>query len=32
LGCDHRIVDGVSGAEFLANVKAILENPPEIFS
>ncbi len=27
LSCDHRVVDGATGAEFLADVKAMLENP-----
>ena len=27
LSCDHRVVDGASGAEFLNTVKAHLENP-----
>ncbi|MCC5917904.1 MAG: pyruvate dehydrogenase complex dihydrolipoamide acetyltransferase [Cryomorphaceae bacterium] len=27
LSCDHRIVDGVTGAKFLQTVKAMLENP-----
>lgn len=27
LSCDHRIVDGVAGAEFLKTLKAYLENP-----
>ncbi len=27
LSCDHRVVDGASGAEFLATLKAYLENP-----
>jgi pyruvate dehydrogenase E2 component (dihydrolipoamide acetyltransferase) len=29
LSCDHRAVDGAIGAEFLAYVKAILEDPEE---
>lgn len=31
LGCDHRVVSGVAGAEFLASLKEILMNPSEIF-
>lgn len=27
LSCDHRVVDGVAGAEFLKTLKAYLENP-----
>ncbi len=27
LSCDHRVVDGVSGSEFLKTVKGLLENP-----
>jgi pyruvate dehydrogenase E2 component (dihydrolipoamide acetyltransferase) len=27
MSCDHRIIDGASGAEFLDTFKAILENP-----
>ena len=27
LSCDHRAIDGKLGAEFLANIKALLENP-----
>jgi pyruvate dehydrogenase E2 component (dihydrolipoamide acetyltransferase) len=27
LSCDHRIVDGVTGAKFLQTVKALLEEP-----
>jgi pyruvate dehydrogenase E2 component (dihydrolipoamide acetyltransferase) len=27
LSCDHRVVDGVSGASFLQTMKGILENP-----
>ncbi len=29
LSCDHRVIDGVLGAEFLASFKAIVENPIE---
>ena len=31
LGCDHRVVSGVAGAEFLASLKEILQNPNEMF-
>ena len=27
LSCDHRVVDGAVGAQFMQEVKAILENP-----
>lgn len=27
LSCDHRVVDGVSGSEFLRTFKGLLENP-----
>ena len=27
LSCDHRVVDGVTGAKFLQTVKGFLENP-----
>jgi len=27
LSCDHRVVDGVLGAELLRNFKALVENP-----
>lgn len=27
LGCDHRVVDGASGAQFLQTLKALLEEP-----
>jgi pyruvate dehydrogenase E2 component (dihydrolipoamide acetyltransferase) len=27
LSCDHRVVDGASGAQFLQTLKAILEEP-----
>jgi pyruvate dehydrogenase E2 component (dihydrolipoamide acetyltransferase) len=30
LSCDHRVVDGASGAKFLATLKAMLENPLNI--
>lgn len=31
LSCDHRVVDGAVGAQFLQALKAILENPALIF-
>lgn len=30
LSCDHRVVDGASGAKFLATLKGMLENPLSI--
>jgi pyruvate dehydrogenase E2 component (dihydrolipoamide acetyltransferase) len=30
LSCDHRVVDGVTGAEFLRDLRALLENPDEL--
>ena len=30
LSCDHRAIDGVMGAEFLAELKRILEHPQEL--
>jgi pyruvate dehydrogenase E2 component (dihydrolipoamide acetyltransferase) len=27
LSCDHRVIDGATGAEFLRTVKQLLENP-----
>src|SRR4029079_14507685 len=27
LSCDHRLVDGVTGSEFLRTLKGLLENP-----
>jgi pyruvate dehydrogenase E2 component (dihydrolipoamide acetyltransferase) len=30
LSCDHRIVDGLLGAKFLARMKELLENPGEL--
>jgi pyruvate dehydrogenase E2 component (dihydrolipoamide acetyltransferase) len=27
LSCDHRVVDGALGAEFLATLKGIIEEP-----
>jgi len=31
LGCDHRAIDGVAGAEFLSDIRNRLENPSDIF-
>ncbi len=31
LSCDHRVVDGVTGAQFLQQLKAILESPGVLF-
>ncbi len=31
LSCDHRVVDGVVGSEFLQTLKAMIENPVLIF-
>ncbi len=31
LSCDHRIVDGVTGAKFLQTLKFLLENPIKIY-
>ena len=27
MSCDHRVIDGATGAKFLQTVKKILENP-----
>ncbi|MBA3521854.1 MAG: 2-oxo acid dehydrogenase subunit E2, partial [Gemmatimonadales bacterium] len=27
MSCDHRVIDGATGAEFLKTLKAMLENP-----
>jgi pyruvate dehydrogenase E2 component (dihydrolipoamide acetyltransferase) len=27
LSCDHRVVDGVAGSEFLKTFKGLMENP-----
>ncbi|MGD0090647.1 MAG: 2-oxo acid dehydrogenase subunit E2, partial [Planctomycetota bacterium] len=32
LSCDHRIVDGLLGAKFLARMKELLENPAKLVS
>lgn len=32
LGCDHRVVSGVAGAEFLSRIKEILLSPDVIFN
>ena len=31
LSCDHRVVDGASGAAFLQSLKAYIENPITMF-
>lgn len=31
LGCDHRVIDGVTGAKFLSSVKTLLEESKDIF-
>jgi pyruvate dehydrogenase E2 component (dihydrolipoamide acetyltransferase) len=31
LSCDHRVVDGALGAEFLAEIRRLLENPVTLF-
>ena len=30
LSCDHRVVDGVAGAEFIKTVQNFLENPASL--
>jgi len=30
MSCDHRAIDGLQAAEFLASFKKILENPSEL--
>ncbi|MCG8469346.1 MAG: 2-oxo acid dehydrogenase subunit E2, partial [Gemmatimonadetes bacterium] len=30
MSCDHRVIDGASGAAFLGTFKAMLENPLEM--
>jgi pyruvate dehydrogenase E2 component (dihydrolipoamide acetyltransferase) len=32
MSCDHRVVDGALGAQFLARVKELLENPGQLES
>lgn len=32
LGCDHRVVDGATGAQFLQTLKALLENPVRLLA
>jgi len=27
MSCDHRVIDGATGAQFLQSVKLMLENP-----
>lgn len=31
LSCDHRAIDGATGAQFLASLKSNIENPAELF-
>jgi pyruvate dehydrogenase E2 component (dihydrolipoamide acetyltransferase) len=31
LSCDHRVVDGALGAQFLAEVRRLLEHPVGLF-
>jgi pyruvate dehydrogenase E2 component (dihydrolipoamide acetyltransferase) len=30
MSCDHRVIDGASGARFLRTFRAMLENPLEM--
>jgi len=30
MSCDHRVIDGASGARFLQTFKAMMENPLEL--
>jgi pyruvate dehydrogenase E2 component (dihydrolipoamide acetyltransferase) len=30
LSCDHRVIDGATGAEFLAGLRQIIENPSQV--
>ena len=30
LSCDHRVVDGVAGAKFMARLKELLEAPEQL--
>ncbi|MGC6471880.1 MAG: 2-oxo acid dehydrogenase subunit E2 [Parvibaculales bacterium] len=32
MSCDHRAIDGAAGAQFMASLKEIIENPEMIFS
>jgi pyruvate dehydrogenase E2 component (dihydrolipoamide acetyltransferase) len=32
LSCDHRVIDGASGAAFLQTIKGFLENPITMFA
>jgi pyruvate dehydrogenase E2 component (dihydrolipoamide acetyltransferase) len=31
LSCDHRVIDGATGAKFLQTLKQIMENPLYLF-
>jgi pyruvate dehydrogenase E2 component (dihydrolipoamide acetyltransferase) len=32
LACDHRVIDGAAGAEFLRAIVALIERPLDLFS